>query len=319
MKDINVVCIGVMLVDLPLGPVNENLFTRESTVVDHIQLTTGGDALNEAIIISRLGHSSALIGQIGKDMLGDFIIKRCEVDGVDHDSVIRDANISTRINIVLIKEDGERHFIKSLNTGASSFRNEDINYNLIKKARVVSLASIFASKLRDNKVILNILKTAKENSATTFADMVPMCNGETLDFLVESLPYLDYFLPNLEEAKMLTGETTPDSIADCLLGYGVKNVVIKMGKKGCFIKNRENRFTIPAIKANVVDTTGAGDNFVAGFITAYLDGKSIVECGEYANVVAAVSTESVGGITGVKNKQVIEDRIIKNRLKTFEY
>lgn len=311
MNNIDVVCIGAMVIDLPLGPIDEKrIFNVESTVVDNILLTTGGDALNEAVIISRLGHSVSLIGQIGNDMLGDIIIKRCEDDQIQHNSIIRDSNISTRINVVIIKENGERHFIKDMNATSGSLRDEHIDYEIIKKAKVVSLASIFASKLTNNKLILKILKTAKENNVTTFADMVPMSNGETLDFLAESLPYLDYFLPNLEEAKMLTGETTPDNMANRLLDYGVKNVIIKSGKRGCFLKNKDKSLLVPGFQVNAVDTTGAGDNFVAGFITAFLDGRKIEECGRYANAVAALSTEQVGAITAVKNRQQIDEKIL---------
>lgn len=313
MNHVDVVCVGVMLIDLPLRLLNEDVFDRETTMVDDIQLITGGDALNEAVILSRLGNKVALIGHIGKDMFGDFLIKQCEENYIDHSNVIKDPHVSTRINVVLIKENGQRHFIKNMNGSSRSFHEEEINYETIKSAKVVSLASIFASKLRDNKVILKILKTAKENNVITFADMVPIQNGETIEFLSESLPYLDYFLPNLEEAEMLTGKKSPDDIADCLIDYGIKNVVIKMGEKGCFIKNRENRFVLPAIRAKTIDTTGAGDNFVAGFITGLLAGKDIEECGRYANAVAALSTESIGATTGVKNKKQIEVYQDQNR------
>ena len=124
--------------------------------------------------------------------------------------------------------------------------------------------------------------------------------------IVEVLPRLDYFLPNLEEAAMLTGLQKPDEIADCLLGYGVKNVVIKLGKEGCLIKNRKERHLIPAYPAKAIDTTGAGDNFTAGFISSVLDGMDLRACGTFANAVAGVSTESVGATEGVKNKAQIE-------------
>lgn len=309
MKKFDVVCIGAMVVDLPLGPVDENIFQGETTIVEDIQLTTGGDALNEAIILSRLGNSCALIGHIGKDLLGELIIKKCEEDNVDYSGVMRDEHSSTRINVVLYKQNGERHFIKNLRSDSGSLRDVNINYEMVKNAKAISLASIFSSKLTDKDIIFKILKCASENGVTAFADMVPMTRGETLEFLTESLPYLDYFLPNLEEGKMLTGESTPEGIADCLLRNGVKNIIVKNGKEGCFIKNKNYQFYIPAFNAKAIDSTGAGDNFVAGFITAYLDGKTLYECGKFANAVAAVSTEKVGAVTAVRNRDQIDDRI----------
>lgn len=306
MKRFDIICIGVVLVDLPLGPVDEGIFRRETTMVGKIGLTTGGDAFNESIVLARLGKRPALIGQIGQDMLGDIIVRKCEEEGVDHSRLRVDPDAETRINVVVIGKDGQRHFIKTQNTGSLSFRPEDIDYGFIKEARAVSLASIFCSKLRDPDTILRILKTAKENGAATFADMVPMTGGETLGDITEVLPWLDYFLPNLEEAAMLTGLSDPDEMADRLLRLGIKNVVIKLGKDGCLFKSNGKRIMSPAFPVNAVDTTGAGDNFAAGFIAAVLDGMEPEDCCSFANAVAAVSTESFGAVGGVKNRLQIE-------------
>ncbi|HWQ77852.1 MAG TPA: carbohydrate kinase family protein [Anaerovoracaceae bacterium] len=306
MDRFDVICIGVVLLDLPLGPLDEGIFRAESTMVGHIGLTTGGDALNEAVILARLGKKPALIGHIGRDMPGDIIVKRCEEEGVDCSRLRRDPKAETRINVVVIGKDGQRHFIKTHSAVSLSFRPEEIDYDLIGNARAVSLASIFCSKLRDPETILRILKAAKEKGAATFADMVPMTGGETIGDIAEALPFLDYFLPNLEEAAMLTGLLDPDEMADCLLEYGIGTVVVKLGKQGCLIKNSRERHLIPAFQANAVDTTGAGDNFAAGFITAVLDGMDLKACGQFANAVAAVSTETIGASDGVKNRERIE-------------
>jgi sugar/nucleoside kinase (ribokinase family) len=307
----DVVCIGVVLIDLPLGPVDEGIFREETTMIGRIELTTGGDAFNESIVLARLGKRPALIGQIGQDMLGDIIVKRCEEEGVDHSGLRRDPETDTRINVVVIGKDGQRRFIKTQNAGSASFRPEDIDYNVIKKAKAVSLASIFCSKLRDPETLCKILKTARENGAATFADMVPMTGGETLEDIREVLPLLDYFLPNLEEAAMLTGLTDPDKMADRLLQYGVKNVVIKLGPDGCMFKNNGTRIAVPAFPVKAVVTTGAGDNFAAGFITAVLDGMKPEDCCTFASAVAAASTESFGAVGGVKNRRQIEAFLLR--------
>ena len=306
------VCIGVALMDLPLGPVDEGVFTAETTTVPGIRLTAGGDALNESIILARLGVRTALTSQIGKDMLGDLIANRCEAEGIDCSRLQRDPKISTRINVVMIGTDGQRHFIKTRNP-SGSFRTEDIDFDFIAGAKAVSLASIFCSKLRDPQLIRSIVKTARENGVATFADMVPMTGGETLTDIAEVMPYLDYFMPNLEEAAMLTGMGTPDEMADCLLQRGVKNVIIKLGSKGCLIKNGKERWIIPSYPVKAIDTTGAGDNFAAGFITAVLEGKKLEDCGAFANAVAGISTEWIGATEGVQNKQQIEAYQALNR------
>ena len=306
MNRFDVVCIGVVLIDLPLGPLDEKIFHEETSMVSSIALTTGGDALNEAIVLARLGKKPALIGQIGTDMLGDIIVRRCEEEGVDHSGLRMDPEVETRINVVVIGKDGQRHFVKTQGAGSRSFRTDEIDYSLIGNAKAVSLASIFCSKLRDPETICRIVKTAREKGAVTFADMVPMTGDETIRDIADALPYLDYFMPNLEEAAMLTGLDDPDQMADCLLRYGIKNVVVKMGREGCLIKNNKESYLVPAYPADAIDTTGAGDNFAAGFITAVLDGLKLEDCGAFANAVAAASTEAVGAVGGVKNKRQIE-------------
>ena len=180
MKYFDVVCIGVALIDLPLGPLDEQMFYKETTMVDQMKLTTGGDALNEAVILARLGKKPSLIGHIGKDTLGDIIIKKCEEEGVDYCGLRIDPEVETRINVVMIGEDGQRHFVKTKNSSSRSFRLDEINCEVIERAKAVSLASIFCSKLRDMNLIVKILNTARNNQAITFADMVPMTGGETL-------------------------------------------------------------------------------------------------------------------------------------------
>lgn len=296
MKNIDVLCIGVVLADLLFGPVKGDVFLKEATFVENMNFTTGGDALNQGIILSRLGKNVGLIGHVGKDLLGRCIINTCQENAIDHSGLIKDSTVNTRINVVLIKEDGQRHFIKTMNNSFRSFRKDEIDYQLIKNAKAVSLASLFSSKLSDKEVIYSILKMAKDNNAITFADTVPFNVEKPLDFLKEALPYVDFMLPNIEEAQLLTGKKKVEEMAEILLDYGVKNVIIKMGKEGCFIKNQGEEMFIPSIKAKTIDTTGAGDNFVAGFIASVLDGKDIKACGQYANEIAGRSTEHVGAI-----------------------
>ncbi|MGM4901360.1 carbohydrate kinase family protein, partial [Escherichia coli] len=113
--------------------------------------------------------------------------------------------------------------------------------------------------------------------------------------------------PNYAEAKLLTGKETLDEIADCFLACGVKTVVIKTGKDGCFIKRGDMTMKVPAVAGiTAIDTIGAGDNFASGFIAALLEGKNLRECARFANATAAISVLSVGATTGVKNRKLVE-------------
>lgn len=306
-EKLDVICIGAAIVDIPLQPVSKNIFDIESYPLNKIAMTIGGDAINEATIISRLGHKVALMSRIGKDAVGSFILEACERDNIDVKSINIDENVDTSINVGLVTEDGERTFVTNRNGSLWKTTIDDVDFHRFKEARLLSLASIFNNPLLDGKALVKIFKEAKDDGLIICADMIKARLCETLEDIREALGYVDYFFPNYEEACIITGKTEINEIADTFLECGVKNVVIKTGKKGCFIKNATQTLQIPACKnIKAIDTIGAGDNFASGFITGILDGKSLKECAEFANVTAAISVQSVGATSGVQNRAQVE-------------
>ena len=306
-EKLDVICIGAAIVDIPLQPVSKNIFDIESYPLNKISMTIGGDAINEATIISRLGHKVALMSRIGKDAVGNFILEACEKDNIDVKSMHIDENIDTSINVGLVTEDGERTFVTNRNGSLWKMTIEDVDFDRFKDARLLSLASIFNNPLLDGPALVKIFQEAKRNNMIICAVMIKARLCETLEDIGEALSYVVYFFPNYDEACIITGKTDINEIADIFLGCGVKNVVIKTGKKGCYIKNNKQTLEIPACKnIKAIDTIGAGDNFASGFITGILDGKTLKECAEFANVTAAISVQSVGATTGVQNREQVE-------------
>ena len=109
----------------------------------------------------------------------------------------------------------------------------------------------------------------------------------------------------------MTGEAELEAIAQKFLDCGVKHVVIKTGKRGCYLATADGkRIGIPAVKGvKAIDTIGAGDNFVSGFISAILEGQDLVSCARFANATASVSVESIGATTGVTSREQVEERL----------
>lgn len=304
---IDVICAGAAIVDILLRPVDKNIFDADSYPLDSIGMTLGGDALNESTIISRLGKKVALMALVGNDPAGAFVREACEKEGIDTQSVVVDDNIDTSINIGLVAADGERTFVTNRNGSLWKTNIEHINMDRFKEAKILSLASIFNSPLLDGKSLEVIFKAAKDAGLIICADMIKPRLGETLEDIKGALSYVDYIFPNFEEAKLLTGVDTEDAIADTFLDCGVKHVVLKTGKKGCFVKSQDMAIHVPSVAGiTAIDTTGAGDNFASRFITALLDGKTIEECAKYANSTAAVSVQSLGATTGVQNREQVE-------------
>jgi len=297
------------VVDIPLQPVHRDIFDIESYPIDNISMTVGGDALNQAIIISRLGHKSALMSRLGTDIPGNYMKTVCETEGIVTEELHMDETATTSINVGLVTADGERTFVTNRNGSLWRTDISDVNLEAFSDARVISLGSIFNCPLLDGQALEMIFKKARETGAITCADFIKPRLKETLEDIRGALKYVDYLFPNYDEASLLTGETDIEKIANQFLSCGVGVVVIKNGKRGCFIKTGEASFNVAAIPGiQAIDSIGAGDNFVSGFITAILEGKALEDCGRFANAAASIAVQSIGATTGVKNRVIVEER-----------
>ena len=306
-----VVCLGLYCVDvLVRGFDGMTAFRGEICEVESIKLGVGGDAVNQAMTLSRLGVRAKLVCGVGCDDAGLYLRDRVAESGADISDIHYSAGYSTGITVVIIAPDGQRNFIAPPAANRLMFEPDP---DVCAGARVVSIASIMLRPFVTADSVLRVIKPASERGGVICADVVAhkgLCGFE--DFY-PALPYIDYFFPNEEEAKSLTERESPDAIADFLIGHGVKNVVIKTGRNGCFLKNRDIRLTVPTFDSPVVDTTGAGDNFAAGFIKSLIEGHSPADCCRYANAVASVAVASVGANTVVKSTAQIDEFIATHR------
>lgn len=192
MDNLDVICIGAAIVDIPLQPVSKNIFDVDSYPLERIAMTTGGDAINEATIISRLGHRTALMSRIGKDAAGQFILDHCRKENIDIQSLKQDVSIDTSINVGLVTEDGERTFVTNRNGSLWKLNIDDVDFARFSQAKLLSLASIFNSPLLDGKALTEIFTQAKARQMIICADMIKPRLNETLDDICEALSYVDY-------------------------------------------------------------------------------------------------------------------------------
>ena len=307
------IIIGAAIVDIPLAPVSAEMLSAHYTQLARIAMSLGGDAANEALTLARLGHAPTLVSVVGRDAPGDFVRQTLARSGVDVSAVTVQEGLDTGINIVLVRPDGERDFISSRSGSLRQLGLDDILPALdapaLAGAKVASLASLFISPrltLEDTAALFDALKA---RGLTLCADTTLPKHGETLREAGALLSRLDYFFPNLDEAKALTGRQAPDALADALLECGVKHVALKLGGKGCLLKSRKERHRIPAIPGvNCVDTTGAGDTFAGAFIAALIEGMSFADCGRFACAAASLCVESVGATAGTWTRADVEGR-----------
>ena len=294
-KTIDVLNVGILCTDIPLKiPYDAIDFTVDSIALDAVPVIPGGDATNVSQVMARLGKKTALSTKLGDDAFGHIVYKIVEQSGVDMQYVKLDVRLKTAISVVMINGKGDRTFL-FLPGSIRELALEDIDPAAIRQARHVNFGSFFAHPKLDHGGARELFKMAKESGATTSADVThdSYCTG--FDGIKDSLRYLDYFMPSFKEGKYLTGESSPERIADVFIREaGDITVVLKMGEEGCFIKSHGKCIRSRSFKATVLDTTGAGDNFVAGFLTGLSNGWELEECAEFANAVAGVSVQHLG-------------------------
>lgn len=302
MKEYDVICAGLSLVNFPIYPTDESIFRRDVTQVDPIVLLPGGDAANQAIVISRLGNRTALLTKRGDDHFGKIMLDLLNDfgNGIDVSKIAVDEKNSTGVCAMMIRPDGQRSFCT--HRGALlHFGLDDINVSLLKTTRIVSIGGLMSLPGFDGKGTAEFFRLAKEAGAVTVADTKKDLWEIGLDGIRNTLKYTDYFFPSLEEATAISGKERPENMADVFLGAGAKHVGIKLGKDGCYFKDTREEFYLPVYPSEVVDTTGAGDNFMSGFITGLLHNWEIQDCCRFAGAAGAICVSQVGPNTAVES------------------
>ena len=292
-----IVIIGASILDVLAYPADEEVFRTGSSPAEDIRLSVGGDALNEATVLARLGMKVLLETVIGSGKAGKFILDHCRDCGILLPADCVREDFSTGINVVLVSHDGSRHFLTNPHGSLRRLTLQDIHMPFPQSAKIVCFASIFVFPEIGPKELEVIFRTAGEQGKIVCADMTKRKKNETVEELAEALSYVDYLIPNDEEAMLLTGKNTVEEAAESLRRAGVKTVVVKCGSKGCYVCGREKSFWMPAEKnVKCIDTTGSGDSFVAGFLHALAQGRNVRECAEYGNKCGA-NAVSVAGAT----------------------
>lgn len=293
-----ILLIGASIIDVLVHPASVAVFATGSSPAEEIRMSIGADALNEATVLAKLGKKVRLETVVGDDEAGHYILNHCENVGIDIPEDAVRKNYTTGINVVLVQEDGTRNFLTNRNGTLRKLTIEDIHMPFPESVKIISFASIFVFPHIGAMELKTIFSQAKAQGKIVCADMTKRKKSETVEELAPALQYVDYLFPNDEEAMLLTGKETVEDAAEELKKAGVKNVIIKGGKRGCFIRNNEFCQWLPAVDhVECVDTTGAGDSFAAGFIYALSDGKDIIECAQYANQCGAKAVQKVGAAT----------------------
>ena len=298
--EFDVASLGIIVADVLARPVDAMPERGRVVMVEDLAVHLGGLAAATARVLAKLGGKVALIGKIGTDVFGDFVLDVLRGSGVDTAGVKRDAAANTSVTLVVVSSDGERSFFHY--TGANgTVREEDVDFDIVRQARILHYGGTFLMEQLDGEPIARVLESARSLGKVTSLDTSWDGTGRWLELIEPSLGYLDIIHASLEEARAIAGVDDPEEIARFLQSYGIKTVVIKMGAEGCYIRGEDEAHRIEGLDVDVVDTTGAGDAFVAGFLYGLSNDWNLLECGRFANAVGALTVTKMGGSEAVES------------------
>lgn len=302
-----VLTVGLQVIDLLVTGADAQVFERETTNVENIQLLLGGDALNQAVTLSLLGAKTALMGAVGNDSLGDVLLNRLASYPIT--VLNRRIDAKTGISVVLCRPDGERHFV--LQTG----HNEHLCYahideQAVRDADILSVGSCMSLKALDGADTVRLLDLAASAGTMTAMDFKMSRTDYDMPPILESIRRADYLLPSEADAARLTGEAEdPRRMAQGMHDLGARNVILKLGGRGCYVSADGLEMQIPAHPCRCVDATGAGDTFVAAFLYGKSRGWDTERCARFANAAGSIAVESPGANGAVRSEAQVLERM----------
>ncbi|HSD63485.1 MAG TPA: carbohydrate kinase family protein [Ignavibacteriaceae bacterium] len=310
-KRFDVIVVGELNVDLILNSIESFPEMGKEKIAKSMTLTLGSSSAIFAGNLSTLGAKVAFVGKIGDDAFGILVKERLQDKKVNTDFIIT-GKLNTGATIVL--NYSEDRAMVTYPGAMEDLTIADINEDMIKSARHLHFSSYFLQPGMQPG-LLGLFKKAKENGLTTSLD-IQWDPEEKWNFnYKEVLPFVDVFLPNEQEALLLTQEHVLENAINKLTSV-CNLVAVKLGSKGSIVATKKkNDFKQSFYNNNVVDAIGAGDSFNAGFIFKYINGCEIDECHRFANLTGAVNTTAAGGTAAFESY----DQVIKTGKEKFGY
>jgi ribokinase len=267
---------------------------EESFIQDYTE-ACGGSAANTMVGLARLGCKVGFIGKVANDREGKMQIDCFKTEGVDTGGIIQAEKGKSGMVLGFVDRKGARALY--INSGVNDLiEPREMKWEYVSQTRFLHLSSFVGEKsFRAQKKLVGSLPDDVKISFDP-GSVYAQKGFAAVEPLIRSSYVM---MPNAGELELLTGETEYPKGAARLIEMGVKIVAVKLGDKGCYVTDGQERKTIHPFKVKVVDTTGAGDAFNAGFLYGLIHDKTLAECGQLGNFVAAQSVTKMGARAGL--------------------
>ena len=315
-----VLCTGILVADIFVPPLPALPAAGELRATEDFLLDSGGCAANVATCLARLGIPTAVTGRVGSDVFGEFIANDLSAKGVVTIGIRRSSRMGTSKTVILPVIGEDRRFIHTFGANAE-FHGADIDLDTLPSNGVLYLGGFLIMPVLEPHAVAELFRTARGRGVTTVLDVVVPA-GDASDarrLLAGILPFTDYFLPNDEEARALTGETAPTRQAVHFLEGGCGTVLITQGKKGTLLLSQTQHVEADSYSCEFVDGSGSGDAFAAGFITGLVEKWEIADTLKFASAIGASACTKLGCTTGVFTRAEAQAFMRQHALKLTEH
>ena len=295
----DVACVGLTILDILGRPVERIPDGGGVAFIDEIRLTVAGTAAGAAIDCARLGLNVLAAGALGEDEKGDFVLDVYRRNGIDSSTMRRIPDVPTSATILNIRPNGERPALHV--RGASDHMwVDDADRDRICDARFVHMGGTGLLARMDGAPTAELLRAAKARGCVTTFDLIAP-GPDTMAIVEPCLPVVDYFMPSLEEAVMLSGCTSAEQAADHFLERGAGACIIKCGAAGSLYAAPGQKQRFPAFAVDVVDTTGCGDAYCAGFVAGLARDWPVERACRLAAACGALVATGLGSDAGIQS------------------
>ncbi|HIP78158.1 MAG TPA: sugar kinase [Kiloniellaceae bacterium] len=271
----------------------------------------GGDTSNCAIAAARQGASVGYVTRLGADAFGDSFMDLWAAEGIDVSGVARDAQSHTGIYFVTHGPDGHQFSYFRAGSAASRMTADSLPIDVIAAAKILHVSGISQGISNDaaDSVFVAIAAVRAAGGMVSYdtnlrLKLWPLDRARAVTHAAMAL--CDIALPGLDDARQLTGESEPDSIADFYLRLGAKIVALTLGSEGTLVATREERRRIAGQTVQPVDATAAGDTFDGAFLAEIIAGRDPFTAARYANAAAALSTQGYGAVAPMPRRAEVE-------------
>jgi ribokinase len=301
-----------------VGSLNMDLVIRsphipqpgETIIGSEFQTIPGGKGANQAVAASRLGSQVNMVGRVGSDAFADVLLDNLKSSGISSDFVIKDANSATGVALIVVDDAGENIIV------VASGANMQLSEADVEAAeQLISSSDVLLLQLEvPLPVVIRAAQIAQANGVKVVLNPAP-----ARKLPPELLNLVDILVPNESEIELLTGikvgnQAEMENAARRLLEFGVNSVVITLGGRGSFYTSSEHEAErVDAYQIQPVDTTAAGDAFLAGLSVTIGAGGSIPEAVRWGNAAGALAAMRLGAQTSLPTREEVDQLISGKR------